>query len=58
MIFGLVTFAKVKLHPSPSTIRSAIHQAMKRLIFAHEVDRLEDGNLGKLGLWGANQLVL
>ena len=36
MIFGLVTFAKVKLHPSLSTIRSAIHQAMTCLIFVHE----------------------
>ena len=27
MIFGLVTFAKVKLHPPSSIMRSAIHRA-------------------------------
>jgi hypothetical protein len=40
MIFGLVTFAKIKLHPSSSIIRSSIHQSMKHLIFVVEVGKL------------------
>ena len=40
----LVTFAKVKLHPSSSITRSVIHQAMTQsLIFVHEVGKLGGG---------------
>jgi len=45
VIFGLVTFAQVKLHP-PSFIMSSMHWAMTRLIFVPEV-----------GKAGSNQLV-
>jgi hypothetical protein len=43
MIFGLVTFINIKLHPPSFIIRSAIHQAMTRLIFVHEVGKLGGG---------------
>ena len=62
MIFGLVIFTKVKLHPPSFIIKSAIHQAMTHLIFVPNVENLGGGNLGKLGggMWlrGARQLVL
>ena len=62
MIFGLVTFAKVKLHPPSSIMSSAIHRAMTQLIFVHEVGKLGGGNLGKLRgnllVKSADQLVL
>ena len=54
MIFGLVTFAKVELHPLISIMRSAIHRIMTCLIFLHEVGKLG----GNMWVWGANQLVL
>ena len=61
-MFGLVTFTKVKLHPSSLIMRNAIHQAMTHLIFVPKVGKLGGGNLGKLGgnmsLWSADQLVL
>ena len=49
MIFGLVTFTKVKLHPPSFIMRSIIHWVMTRLIFMHEVSILGGGNLGELG---------
>ena len=50
MIFGLITFPKVKLQPPPLIIRNAIHQTMTHLIFVHEV--------GNMWMWGADQFVL
>ena len=41
MIFGLVTFAKVKLHLPSFIIRNAIHRALTRLVFVPEVGNLE-----------------
>ena len=49
MIFGLVTFSKVILHPLSSARRSAIHQAITCLIFVPEVGKSRGNNLGKLG---------
>ena len=49
MIFGLVTFVKIKLHPSSSITRSANHQVVTQFIFVGDVGKLEDGNLDKLG---------
>jgi hypothetical protein len=40
MIFGLVTFAKIKLHPPSFINRSAIHRATTRLSFLGEVVKL------------------
>ena len=54
MLFGLVTFAKVKLHQPFFMIKSVIHWAMTRLIFVFEVGKLG----GNIWLGGANQLVL
>ena len=54
MIYGLVTFTKIKLHPSSSIIRSDTHQFMTHLIFMSEVGKLGGG----MWLWGAYQLVL
>ena len=53
MIFGLVTFVKVKPHPPSSIIKCAIHQALTLLIFVQEVGKLRCD----MRLWGANQLV-
>ena len=50
MIFGLVTFAKAKLHPPSFILRSVIHRAMSRLIFVSEMGELGGNNLGKLGV--------
>ena len=52
MIFELVTFAKVKLHPLSFISRSAIHRAMTHLIFVPMVEKLR----GAMWLRGANQL--
>ena len=49
MIFELVTFVKVKLHPPSSVMRNAIHWVMTRLDFVPEADKLERNDLGKLG---------
>jgi hypothetical protein len=49
MIFELVTFAKVKLHPPSSMMTSAIRWVMTRLDFVPKVDKLERNDLGKLG---------
>jgi hypothetical protein len=38
IIFRLVTFTKVKLHPPSSIMRSAIHQATTRLVFMPKVN--------------------
>ena len=43
MIFELVTFAKVKLHPPSFIMRSVIHQAMTHLIFVVEAGKLGGG---------------
>jgi hypothetical protein len=53
LIFGLVTFAKVKLPPPSFIIRSVIYQAMTYLIIVPKVGKLGGGNLGKLrgGMW-------
>jgi hypothetical protein len=55
MILGLVTFAKIKLHPPSFIMRSAIHLAMTRLFFVIGVGKLGGGMwlLGAepLGLW-------
>ena len=61
IIFGLVIFAKGKLHPPPFIIRSTIHRAMTHLIFVSKVGKFKGNNLGKLegGMWlrGVDQLV-
>ena len=44
-IFELVTFAKVKPHPTSSIMRSAIYQAMTCLIFVAEVGRIRKGHV-------------
>ena len=50
MIFGLVAFTKVKLHPPSFITRSApIHQAMTHLIFVPKVDKLGGNNLENKG---------
>ena len=47
-MFGLVAFAKVKLHPPSFIMRNAIHRAMTGLIFVPAVGELGGGNLSKL----------
>ena len=54
MIFGLVTFAKVNLHPPSSVMRSAIYRAMTRLNFVPDVGKLG----GNMWLRGVDQLTL
>ena len=54
MIFGLVTFAKFKLHPPSSIRRIVVHRAITCLFFVDEVDKLGGG----MWLSGSNQLVL
>lgn len=44
IIFGPVTFTKIKLHSPPSIFKSAIQRAMTCLIFVGEVAKL-GGNM-------------
>ena len=43
IIFGLITFGKVKLYPLSSIIRSVIHEVMTRLIFVDQERKLGGG---------------
>jgi hypothetical protein len=54
MVFGLVTFAKVKLHPPSVIMRSPLHRAMTCLNLVAEVAILGGG----MWMWGAHQLAL
>jgi hypothetical protein len=47
MVFGLVIFAKIKLHAPSPIIRSATHAALTRLIFVGKLGKLRDNNLSK-----------
>ena len=48
MIFGLVTFAKIKLHPPSFKMRNAIHRVMTCLIIVPNVCKLGGNKLGEI----------